>query len=275
MAESFTPPKYDYRKYARMSSIRYGTLLNIVSSYTAELEYLCNKKKFSSLNEYLNYQSNHYEYLKEIIDVNIEDKAISSNLDTAYLPFTEDDIPFIDEIDTPFASDDSDEDSDSSENRLEDPDEFVDLDVLMASLPEEAESTLDPVLECKVTVSSFVEWAVRMHVPIPHVFIEFNRPDLLHKHIDSDQLLKLHKKNSKDISALEKENTKVTEGLLKMVIAMAIKGYNYKPDEKGGAVMEIVADLESLDVPVSATTIRTRLKEAAALLPQQGTDKAQ
>ena len=67
-----------------------------------------------------------------------------------------------------------------------------------------------------------------------------------------------------------KEDTKVIENLLKMVITMAIKGYSYNPKElKSTIVAELVNDLAALGLSLSETTIRKRLKEAVELLPRK------
>jgi hypothetical protein len=49
----------------------------------------------------------------------------------------------------------------------------------------------------------------------------------------------------------------------KMILAMAVGGYGYDPtDGRGNTVPEIVEDLQSLGIPLSDGTVRSRLKEA-------------
>lgn len=65
---------------------------------------------------------------------------------------------------------------------------------------------------------------------------------------------------SKDKSA----GTKERETLLKLVIGMAVKGYNYDPTAtKNNAPKEIADDLAALDMSVSDDTVRKYLKQAA------------
>ena len=62
------------------------------------------------------------------------------------------------------------------------------------------------------------------------------------------------------------DNAKTVDGLLKMVIAMAIKGYSYKPGERSEIVREIMSDIEQVGLSLSENTIRQRLKDASELL---------
>lgn len=73
---------------------------------------------------------------------------------------------------------------------------------------------------------------------------------------------------SDKLTATSKDNPRVIDGLLIMVIAMAMKGYRYKPGERSETVNEIMRDIESLGLSLSENTIRKRLKKAAELLPR-------
>lgn len=65
------------------------------------------------------------------------------------------------------------------------------------------------------------------------------------------------------------ENTKVTDGLLKMLVAIAMDAYGYNPDDKKSTVtQDILNALDACGLSLSENTIRTRLKEAAQLLPR-------
>jgi len=65
------------------------------------------------------------------------------------------------------------------------------------------------------------------------------------------------------------DNTKTVESLLKMVIAMAIDIYGYKPAEQNNTTTaDIMTALEKCGLSVSENTIRTRLKQAQLLLPR-------
>ena len=57
--------------------------------------------------------------------------------------------------------------------------------------------------------------------------------------------------------------------LLKMIIAIAVKGYGYNPNsKKSTSPGEIAGDMDELGIPVSDDTVRAKLQEAADLLPQ-------
>lgn len=65
------------------------------------------------------------------------------------------------------------------------------------------------------------------------------------------------------------ESPKAVASLLKMVIAMAIKGYSYDPKaKKSSKISEIVNDAEELGLMINADTVRKWLKEGAELLDQ-------
>jgi hypothetical protein len=58
------------------------------------------------------------------------------------------------------------------------------------------------------------------------------------------------------------------ENMLKMIIAMAIKGYSYSPKkQRNDAVKELEKDMEDLQIPLGDDTIRKFLNEAKELLP--------
>ncbi|CAM3721117.1 hypothetical protein [Bordetella tumulicola] len=64
--------------------------------------------------------------------------------------------------------------------------------------------------------------------------------------------------------------TRERETMLKLIIGMAIKGYDYDPNaKKNEATGQIAASLQGIGLPVSDETIRKYLKEAAELLPRK------
>lgn len=67
-----------------------------------------------------------------------------------------------------------------------------------------------------------------------------------------------------------KDHPKITDGLLKMVIAMAIDCYGYDPsNSKNTAVADIIKALEERGLSLSENTIRQRLKEGFDLIPRK------
>ena len=64
-------------------------------------------------------------------------------------------------------------------------------------------------------------------------------------------------------------NAKTVDGLLKIVIAMAMDCYGFDPaDEKSTVTADISKALDKCGLSVSENTIRTRLKQAELLLPR-------
>jgi hypothetical protein len=62
--------------------------------------------------------------------------------------------------------------------------------------------------------------------------------------------------------------TRERESLLKLVLAMAIKGYVYDPKAgRNSAIREIAGDLQQLGIPLDEDTVRKYLNEARDLLP--------
>ena len=111
--------------------------------------------------------------------------------------------------------------------------------------------------------------------PLEYVYfahdIKVNKSDLI---VYCDDLIKLFPKESPCFekspkTSSPKENPKANESLMKMVLAMAIKGYCFNPDDKKSKTpAEIVADVQELGISIDADTVRKWLKEAAALLPR-------
>lgn len=74
-------------------------------------------------------------------------------------------------------------------------------------------------------------------------------------------------KVKQDKAASEKLNPKSKGSLLKMILAMAIKGYGFNPEDKKSPIPgEIAVDTEALGLPVGDDTTRRWLREAAQLL---------
>jgi hypothetical protein len=75
------------------------------------------------------------------------------------------------------------------------------------------------------------------------------------------ELAKLHDRAKDSLGSRERAT------LLKLVIGMAVEGYDYVPGAaRNDAVAEIAADLEKVGVAVSADTVRDYLKEAVELV---------
>jgi len=57
---------------------------------------------------------------------------------------------------------------------------------------------------------------------------------------------------------------------LRIIIALAMDGLGYRPDDKKSPIPKQIADyLEAQDIPLDVDTVRTWLKEAAEELPQR------
>lgn len=70
-------------------------------------------------------------------------------------------------------------------------------------------------------------------------------------------------------NATETDNPKVKGTLLKLVAAMAIKGYSYKPTEAKSTIpSEIARDAEELGLSIDEKTVRKWLKEAVSQIDQ-------
>lgn len=75
---------------------------------------------------------------------------------------------------------------------------------------------------------------------------------------------------SSEVSEMKIENPKSIDSLLKMVMAMAIKGYNYDPSASRSAVpSEIVSDADAVGYSIEADTVRKWLKEGVQRLPRK------
>ncbi len=116
----------------------------------------------------------------------------------------------------------------------------------------------DRLLNLDINIRSFALWAADKQIPLPVEFYKFNKiePPIIEKRTDGKT------------ASVDEENTKVIDGLLKMVIAIAIDCYGYNPEDKKSSVTtDILNALVSCGLSLGETTIRKRLKEAAVLLP--------
>lgn len=121
------------------------------------------------------------------------------------------------------------------------------------------QATYDIRANLDVNIHSFTLWAVDKQIPLPPAFYAINRID------PPKPLIPSGIKSSPDT-----ENTKVVEGLLKMLIAITIDAYGYKPDDKKSTVTQDISNaLSACGLSLSENTIRARLKEASQLLPRQ------
>jgi hypothetical protein len=134
-------------------------LLNIISHYNVKYSIDSKKVSCNSEVEYYELFNDRYLYLKEIMDINIEDGAI----ETFYADVGPKEIPYNNyEINNVFDIDDEPQDMNPN------------FDDLLSGPPEPVENKM---LHCRVKTASFVEWSIRKKVPLPKEFIEFNLPD--------------------------------------------------------------------------------------------------
>lgn len=110
-----------------------------------------------------------------------------------------------------------------------------------------------------IKVAEFCTWAAKKGYKLPKELAALSATPIV---AEADQGKVVDNK----VDITDSDNTKVVEGLLKMVIAMAIKGYSYKPGERSETVREIMTDIEQVGLSLSENTIRQRLKDASELL---------
>lgn len=110
-----------------------------------------------------------------------------------------------------------------------------------------------------INIRSFTFWAAEKRILLPAAFYTIYQIE------PPKPLVHAVAKSSTDT-----ENTKVKEGLLKILIAIVIDAYGYDPNVKKSTVtQDILNALSSCNLSLSENTIRNRLKEAAELLPRE------
>lgn len=143
----FVLPKYNYKKYARYSSIPKKLLLEIITAYITEQNIINDNIICNSNIEYQKLKEPVYNELKELIDVNIYDNVIKSS----------------DKIE---------------KNKMIMQDETKDFyDIILSDysgIDLSHDISTNKISVKRVIISTFVEWAVRKMVPIPKEFIDFN-----------------------------------------------------------------------------------------------------
>lgn len=96
---------------------------------------------------------------------------------------------------------------------------------------------------------------------------------------DWDSFVQSEIKNKKgnemknDDAPAKQANAKEIESLLKLVIAMAIKGYRFDPKKRSSIPREIVSDVEQVGLSIDEDTVRKWLKQGVELLPPDGNKK--
>jgi hypothetical protein len=91
---------------------------------------------------------------------------------------------------------------------------------------------------------------------------------------ERDQLLRRLEEANRDRSSRDEQKEKVLgtrerETLLRLIIAMAVDGYGYKPGSgRSGVTADITSALDHCGLHLDADTVRKWLKEAAELLPE-------
>ncbi len=220
-------PKVDYSSQARMSTIRYSELLKLIAAHKVQADHENGTYLLETQEQYIERLNSKIRILKEIVDNAIDAGDISFSKRTATAEMEE-----LNEL-------------------IETAEEFG----WYGGQPPEA---YDIRANLDINIRSFVLWASNKQIPLPAIFYSIHQ-------IEPPKPLKLA---SLKATKTDTENTKITENLLKMLIAIAIDGYGYKPhDKKNTTVQDISKALDSCGLSLSENTIRTRLKEAAELLP--------
>jgi len=139
----------------------------------------------------------------------------------------------------------------------------------------------------KNTPKEIIEWAQNNNIFVPEKLLDtisdrfISISDLEAKYSSQtleleslkDELESLRMQDEPE-NRLANENrptsTRERESLLKIVIAVAIKKYNYRPDmAKNSATSNIATALRDLDLPLDEDTIRKYLNEAKNLLSEK------
>lgn len=137
----------------------------------------------------------------------------------------------------------------------------------------------------KTTPALFLAWAERMQFPMPDELVDAVKsvgtpaPDW--KSLFEQSQLQVQALTSR-LQELEREkppaetaplDPRERQSLLKLVIAMAVKGYTYDPSAKRSDVIsEIESDVNFVGLSISKDTIRKHLDQGGKLLPGDETE---
>jgi hypothetical protein len=125
----------------------------------------------------------------------------------------------------------------------------------------------------ELNLSDFCTWASKKKYKLPEELAVLSTlPDCEVVKTDPDKEgvndTKTESKGKKTVVPAT-DNTKTVDGLLKMVIAMAMDCYGYDPAElKSTTTADIMNALSKCGLSVSENTIRERLRQAQLLLPR-------
>lgn len=125
----------------------------------------------------------------------------------------------------------------------------------------------------KISIEDFCTWAAKLKYKLPEELAVLSTlPESEVAKTDQDKKddneTKSESKGNNTVAPAT-DNTKIVEGLLKMLIAMAMECYAYNPkDLKSTTTADIVNALDKCGFSVSENTIRMRLKQAQMLLPR-------
>jgi len=125
----------------------------------------------------------------------------------------------------------------------------------------------------ELNLAEFCTWASKKKYKLPEELAVLSTLPgcevvLANQDKEGDNETKTEAKGKKTVAPAT-DNTKTVDGLLKMVIAMAMDCYGYDPaDLKSSTTADIMNALNKLGLSVSENTIRERLKQAQMLLPR-------
>ncbi len=120
-------------------------------------------------------------------------------------------------------------------------------------------------------ITEFCTWALNKGYKLPEELAALSTSSNvvgMNQKNEGDNKTTTEQKDKKAVVPVS-DNVKTVEGLLKMVIAMAIDCYGYNPAElKSTTTADIMNALAKCGLSVSENTIRERLKQAQLLLPR-------
>lgn len=149
-------PTYDYEMLARLSSLSFGTIMEIIPAYLTKIEYDNDPSEIYSEEGYYAKHCRNFKYLRDLIDSAIENKLIHTYKQqyVAYECIPDYLLQFEHDLSSRIEMLANIADSTNEFDDVEDDD----IEVFM------------------ITTASFVDWAIRKKIPIPKVFVDLNLP---------------------------------------------------------------------------------------------------
>jgi hypothetical protein len=128
-------------------------------------------------------------------------------------------------------------------------------------------------LSFPVTLKDLYNWAEKARIPISQNFLSALRfLDRLPGEVAPLEEVSADQDNSTEAEL----GTRERDTLLYMIATMSIKKYDFTPRKRNSAVSEILKDMEAIGTdPISADTVRNKLKEASDLVPQSYFSKSE